>query len=133
MIKMIVLALAALCTNPPAAAAQAGCPADHPISRALTGRFLTMPAYAEDRQASGTSSYMPTQVRLLTTDADAAVCQHLAAFVQPKPGWEWSAYQVGSVYLVAFRHVQTDGGYHMEFLPLAVLDANFNVLAYVGM
>jgi hypothetical protein len=128
--------LALLLTLSAGAALQAACPADHPTSRAIAERFVTMSAYAADRQQIGIAGYTPADLHLLTDSSDADMCARFATYLGGTGmtgEWQWSIYKLGAVYVVAGRHARSDGGYHMEFLPLYVFDSNLNPLASIGM
>jgi hypothetical protein len=115
---------------------QGTCPADHPTSRAITERCMTRPTYAADRQQVGIAGHSAASLGLLTDSSDADMCARFATYLGGTGmtgEWQWSIYKVGPVYVVAGRHVHTDGGYHMEFLPLYVFDSNLNSLVSVAM
>jgi hypothetical protein len=115
---------------------QNACPVDHPTSRAIAERFVTMSAYATDRQQIGIAGTTPADLHLLTDSSDADMCARFATYLGGTGmtgEWQWSIYKLGAVYVVAGRHVRSDGGLHMEFLPLYVFDSNFNPLASIAM
>lgn len=128
----LCIALLLLLAGVSVSASAQSCPVDHPRSRDLAERFLTLPGYAQDRQAVGTVGYSPGDLRVLGA-ADTQVCDRIRQTITAQPGWEWTAYQVGNKYFVAMRRITPPGGYRLGFSPLTVLDRSFKILGAFGM
>lgn len=110
------------------AVAQTTCPPDAPASRAWVDGYLRHSNFVAHRDSLGIHGLQPADVRLLTDTQDLSACQWMNATFGTHgshPNWYWSAYQVGSYYVIAWRYVSTDGGISFGLTPMLIFDAQF--------
>jgi hypothetical protein len=128
MLRVIVLLALAVASSREAYAEAPVCPAEHEFARQTVEKMLNSPGLSRERTETGVSGLGTAQLRLLTDLRDAAACQRLNSLLGVSgryPQWRWTAYQAGSFYFVAYRRV-TPAGELPHFLPLMILDQNFN-------
>lgn len=121
MLNLLIAWMLVLAPAPVTNADLTPCPADHPDSRKLVNLYLTLQGFSADRSALGLYNTSTSSVRILSDATDAAVCQSFADQIATSgsgPGWQWTAYQVGSYYFVAFRRADTAP--HMGHVPLYI-------------
>lgn len=56
------------------------------------------------------------------------MCQRLVAqfgAYGTHPHWYWSAYRIRDYYFVAWRFVNTDGGFRVGLTPMLIFDQDF--------
>jgi hypothetical protein len=106
------------------------CPADEEGPRAVVERLLVRSTFAAVRDSLALTGKGPADLRPLRDAVDAHACQRLTEMFgtsAQNPEWQWSAYQVGSYYMVAFRRVPHAGTpKRLGWSPLYVLDGSFN-------
>lgn len=127
MLKQLLLLM--LLSASPAEVKQSTCPAPDEVAHRRAMIYLTHPGYAEDRQPLGLDGYPPAQVRVLTDATDLAMCQRLVAqfgVSGSHPNWHWSAYKIGSYYLVSWRWESTDGSMRLGLTPWIIVDENLS-------
>jgi hypothetical protein len=112
-------------------AEQTICPAEQRTARRRVDVFLTHADFAEDQQRLGIHGLSPAQARVLNDSTDLAMCRRLVARFGPSdghPNWQWTAYEMGSVYLVSWWYVRTDGGIRIGRTPWLIVDEQVNDL-----
>ncbi len=106
------------------------CPTNAEGPREVVERFMVRSTFAAVRDSLAMTGKGLSDLRPLNDTVDAHVCQRLTQmFGTPvqNPDWRWSAYQIGSYYMVAFRRVREAGSpKRIGWSPLYVLDINFN-------
>jgi hypothetical protein len=132
MLALLVSAILAFTTPPSNVQPTTSCPADHPDSRELVNRFLSLSGFAADRTELGLGGVSPASARVLS-DASDAVCDQFKSQIDASgtTGWDWTAYEVGSYYFVAFR--RTDGELHLGHVPLYIFTTNMQQVRGITM
>lgn len=129
LIRSILLGLLLL-TSRAAGGQTTVCPPEHPFARRIAEKMLTSPGLAREREETGIDTLGTGDLRLLTDSRDAATCLRLNGLLGASgryPEWRWTAYQVGTFYLISYRRLTPDGKMPHHF-PLMILDANLNQL-----
>ncbi|HYJ78164.1 MAG TPA: hypothetical protein VEW03_00980 [Longimicrobiaceae bacterium] len=113
---------------PSAAGAQSTCPPDAEGSRALIDGYMSAESFSQHRDSIGMAGLTPFHARVLTDATDLPACQRFVSqfgAFGSHPHWYWSAYKVGTFYVLAWRYVNAGGGFGIGLTPWIILDQNF--------
>jgi hypothetical protein len=140
---LLIACCGILLFNPPVAGAQ--CTAETETGRRLVLNYATRTTNA---RPTGVPVVSATEIRALTNPGDSAVCQRLFDVwwaqwnhpEEPKPGWAWTYYRVGTLYYVV-AHKTTepvsrnpDGTFNisLNWSPIFVLDESYRLVATIA-
>lgn len=130
----VLLLLLTVSAHAPAPALEKACPAASPRQAAYVRQFFAAPESRPFRERHGLLGVRPGDVRPLTDEHDAEVCQGLARAVTlaqtgPYPKI-WRGYRAGNFYVMAVTRELPPGVlYHGGGTGLIVLDAEMRVVA----
>ena len=130
----VLLLLLTLNAGAPALAPAQACPAASPRQAAYVRQFFAAPESRPFRERHGLLAVRPGDVRALTDEHDAEICQRIAramTLAQTGPYQKiWRGYQAGDFYIMAVTRELPPGVlHHGGGTGLIVLDAEMRVIA----